>query len=149
MSTDPGDRNVSTETAERPADETFIPAEDGMGPALQAADELEAMADQIITPRDSPSAQKLRLQAANIRAIVKEFARLRVAVWPGLPKFEPTAEKPQEDFYILAAEGFHHWGQQNNQLVVVLKDARDWLRDGMPKTALKCLEDAIDKAEGE
>lgn len=38
-------------------------------------------------------------------ALREELTRLKEAVWPGLPKFVSTPEKPQEDFYILVAEG--------------------------------------------
>jgi len=32
--------------------------------------------------------------------------KLREAIWPGLPKWTPTPEQPQQDFYEAVAEGF-------------------------------------------
>lgn len=37
-----------------------------------------------------------------------ELIRLKEAIYPGIPKFVPTPEKPQEDFYILYVECLHH-----------------------------------------
>lgn len=113
----------------------FIAGDNGCDLALQAAKELEHMADQIITPRDSPSAVRMRRQAANIRTLVHEFERLRFAVHPGLAQFEPTEEKPQEDFHILVAEGLWDCFKQHAELLAVCKALRDRLNAFIGATA--------------
>lgn len=49
-------------------------------------------------------------------ALREELTRLKEAVWPGLPKFVSTPEKPQEDFYILVAEGLRAIFESHREL---------------------------------
>lgn len=51
-----------------------------------------------------------------------ERDRLREAIWPGLPKFVPTDERPKEDFYIIAAESLH----EKNRTDSVAAAGRTW-----------------------
>lgn len=53
----------------------------------------------------------------------EELARLREAVWPGLPTFVPTPDRPQEDFYIIAAEGLLAKANQSNGVAM---NGRTW-----------------------
>lgn len=44
--------------------------------------------------------------AGHVKTLLAKHVRLQQAVWPGLPKFEPTAERPQQDFFEAVAESF-------------------------------------------
>ncbi len=48
-------------------------------------------------------------------AAERERDRLREALWPSLPKWAPTPEQPQQDFYEAVAEGLHLDRVQNSQ----------------------------------
>ena len=41
---------------------------------------------------------------AEIKLLTAQCDRLKQAIWPGLPKWEPTPEHPQQDFYEAVAE---------------------------------------------
>lgn len=99
----------------------IIAADNGCNRALEAADDIFKLADSI-APQHPQVAENLRARAANIRDTVEEFFRLREAVWPGLPKFEPTPEKPQEDFYIAVAESLRDCFKQHAQREKELND---------------------------
>lgn len=43
---------------------------------------------------------------AEIKLLTAQCDRLKEAIWPGLPKWEPTPEHPQQDFYEAVAESF-------------------------------------------
>lgn len=47
------------------------------------------------------------LQRQIVVALAARCARLQEAIWPGLPKWEPTPEKPQQDFLEACAEALH------------------------------------------
>lgn len=53
-----------------------------------------------------------------------KLERLQDSIWPGLPPFVSTPEKPQEDFYILAAEGCRGELQQCVRLRQLVRQLR-------------------------
>ena len=49
--------------------------------------------------------------------MLSKYKRLREAVWPGLPKFTPTAEVPQQDFFECMIESFRTTAENHDRLV--------------------------------
>lgn len=47
---------------------------------------------------------EFQMVVARAEVAEHERDRLREAIWPGLPKWEPTAEQPQQDFYLALVE---------------------------------------------
>lgn len=43
---------------------------------------------------------------------MSELERLKEAIWPGLPKWEPTSENSQQHFYEAVAEALHSASEQ-------------------------------------
>lgn len=52
-----------------------------------------------------PEAFQMREIMERCVAAEAERDRLRLAIWPGLPKWVPTEDQPQQDFYEAVAEG--------------------------------------------
>lgn len=52
-----------------------------------------------------PEAYEMREIMERCVAAEAERDRLRMAIWPGLPKFVPTEDQPQQNFYEAVAEG--------------------------------------------
>lgn len=52
-----------------------------------------------------PEAFQMREIMERCVAAEAERDRLRLAIWPGLPKWVPTEDQPQQNFYEAVAEG--------------------------------------------
>lgn len=59
-----------------------------------------------VDPESPHKAEGCRI-GGRLDVLIGERDRLREAIWPGLPKWEPTAEQPLQDFYEAAAESLH------------------------------------------
>jgi chromosome segregation ATPase len=63
-------------------------------------------------------AKKYKACSAKLEVVEAEVQRLQNAIWPGLPKWEPTPEKPQQDFHEAVIESLR-------QEALELKDASE------------------------
>lgn len=84
-----------------------------------------------------------------------EIERLKNAIWPGLPKFKPSPERPQQDFHEALIESFRTQHEQDQaelaDLLKVCIEAKNYLVAGLVepgRTVFWNLVNAINKAEG-
>jgi hypothetical protein len=50
--------------------------------------------------------------------------RLREAIWPGLPKWAPTEQEPQQDFHEAMVEALRKASDENDQYVAVIQGGK-------------------------
>lgn len=62
---------------------------------------------------------------SEVEPTAAECLRLRVAIWPGLPKFVPTPEQPQQDFFEAVAEGLRTAAAEAAGLRIDVAQLRD------------------------
>jgi predicted nucleic acid-binding Zn-ribbon protein len=84
--------------------------------------------------------QTVKAQAGQIDALKEQLARLQSAIYPGLPKWEPSAEQPKQDFFEAVAEDLRAQAQQRKELESALADMTN------QRDKLEALSDAQDKA---
>lgn len=83
---------------------------------------MRSLMAEYVSPGSSPTARFgiERELLAMLPDLLTHAERLREAIWPGLPKWEPTAEAPQQDFFEAVAESFRTENERLNTLP-------DWL----------------------
>lgn len=62
-----------------------------------------------------------------------ECLRLREAIWPGLPKWDPTEQEPQQDFYEAVAEALITQNAKDAKLIQEIGKRLTWSRQQLRK----------------
>jgi hypothetical protein len=75
------------------------------------------------------------------RRLVLAQQRLKDAIWPGLPAWQPTAEEPQQDFYLACAESFRH-------AIEKLQAFKDYVHRRLDEAGVPIDPDSPHRAEG-
>lgn len=91
------------------------------GWAANNADDQTTQADPdtapVIAELERPGGLDGMRAAAMIRTLEAQRNRLREAIWPGLDKFVPTPERPQQDFHEAVVESLYV-GQKFTEAVI-------------------------------